>query len=135
MHGVMNVIVGYSGGIGRNPTYQSIKDHTEAVRIEYDPNLITYANILEEMMSMHSPKNPAYSRQYRSVILVHNDNQRKIAEETVKLLSKSLGGVQIYTDIENAVSGSALAAFYRAEEYHQKYLEKQNQLALYKQML
>ena len=119
MSGVISTVVGYAGGEELNPTYKSIKDHTEVIRVEFDPKVITYTDILASFLDQHSPYDRAYSRQYRSAILYHNEEQRQIASQVLQQLSAKRGGKKIYTEIEPATT------FYRAEEYHQKYVEKQ----------
>jgi len=88
--------------------------------IMFDPEVISYESILEQMMAQHSPKSPPYNRQYRSAILVYTQSQLISARETVKLLSQAKKST-IYTDIEDANK----TRFYAAEEYHQKYIEKE----------
>jgi len=111
--------VGYAGGKAPWPTYKSIQDHTEAVRVEYDPQILSYQDILVEFFSQGGvPTSPCYSRQYRNAILTHSEEQKKIASAVVEQLRKQRGVQKIYTDIEDATP------FYRAEEYHQKYVEK-----------
>ena len=116
--GVLNVVVGYAGGKESDPTYRSIKDHTEAVRVEFDPQVISYEEILECYFKQlgRSMFYPSYSRQYRNAILVHNTDQKCAASAMIQRLSK-----------ENEVHVTVQAAtdFYRAEEYHQKYFHKQ----------
>ena len=116
--------MGYSGGSSEWPTYKSIKDHTEAVRVVYDRSKLTYEDILELFFEQQGgpPTYPGYSRQYRSALLVHSEDQKTRAEEMIKNLSKGKGGKKIFTDIEDA----QFTEFYRAEEYHQKYSAKQN---------
>lgn len=119
LEGVISVTVGYAGGSAPWPTYKNIQDYTEAVRVEYDPQILSYEDILVEFFSQGGvPTTPCYSRQYRNAILVHNAEQRKIATTLVNQLAKQKGLKKIYTDIEDATP------FYRAEEYHQKYVEK-----------
>ncbi len=114
--------VGYAGGAQQWPTYRSIKDHTEAVRVVFDPNVITYNEILDHFLQEAGPSiSPAYSRQYRTAIFFHNPTQRIVAEQKLTELSKKLNGRRVYIDLEDA---NATAGFYRAEEYHQKYYEK-----------
>lgn len=81
--------------------------------------MITYDDILDHFVNEAGPStSPAYSRQYRTAILVHNPTQRILAEKKLESLSKKYGGRRVYIDIEDVTD------FYRAEEYHQKYYEK-----------
>ena len=118
MEGVAQVIVGYTGGVKPDPTYQNIQDSTEAVLIEYDPSLISYETILKEWSKLHYPF-MKQKCQYRSAIFVKNAEERLIAEKIVEELSAG-NTKEVYTDIEEALP------FYRAEEYHQDFLNKQN---------
>jgi methionine-S-sulfoxide reductase len=118
---VYDVTVGYAGGQKPWPTYRNIMDYTEAVRISYDPNVITFEDLLDMFFQELGgpPISPSYSRQYASIILVHSHTQRAIAEAKVRGWSEKCGGRRLYIDIIDGTD------FYRAEEYHQKYLEKQ----------
>ncbi|GFH53019.1 hypothetical protein CTEN210_09495 [Chaetoceros tenuissimus] len=118
MEGVERVVVGYTGGVEKNPTYQKIMDATEAILIEFDPSRISYESILNEWSKQHYPF-MKQKCQYRSAIFVKNAEEREIAEKIVKELEAS-SGKTVYTDIEDA------GAFYRAEEYHQDFLNKQS---------
>lgn len=109
--------MGYAGGKTDWPTYRSIQDHTEAIRIEYDTSVWSFTDILTEFVAQHSPYGKPYSRQYRSAILYHNEDQKKQAEQFLANMEK-VNGKKIYTDVEKATP------FYRAEEYHLKYIEK-----------
>jgi peptide-methionine (S)-S-oxide reductase len=115
---VVNVTVGYAGGSQTWPTYRNIKDHTEAVRVVYNPGVISYEEILDNFIEeIGSPISPPFRRQYRRAILVHNEEQYQIALQKIgKWTMKYQQKVSI--DIETATD------FYRAEEYHQKYLQK-----------
>mmetsp|Transcript_25511 Transcript_25511/g.32476 ORF Transcript_25511/g.32476 Transcript_25511/m.32476 type:complete len:122 (-) Transcript_25511:548-913(-) len=119
MKGVIRTVVGYSGGQEKNPTYPDIKDSTESILIEYNPDIISYEDILAEWSRMHAPDSQSWSRQYRSAIFNVDEEQKRIAEETVNALKGGSKGKKIYTDIE------PVSAFYRAEEYHQDYYRKQ----------
>jgi len=119
MEGVEDVVVGYAGGKTEWPTYRSIQDHTEAVRVVFDPKVITYEELLLSFFQMHSPFSSPYSTQYRSAILVHNEEQKAIATAMVDDLAK-MSKKKVYTLVEPATD------FYRAEEYHQKYIQKQS---------
>ena len=118
--GIVSTVVGYAGGKTDYPTYKSIQDHTEAIRLVYDPNVLTYEQILKYFFEMQGgpPQYNSYSRQYRSAILTHSDEQKRIAEKLIDSFLKQ-GYKKVWTDIEEATD------FYRAEEYHQKYVVKQ----------
>lgn len=109
--------MGYSGGEEADPTYQNIKDSTESVLIEFDPSMITYEKILDEWSTQHYPYYPS-KLQYRSAIFYDSEEQRATAVKKIDEM-KSKTDKQIYVDIE------PVSAFYRAEEYHQDFLNKQ----------
>jgi len=110
--GVVRTRVGYAGGTTDNPTYHRIGDHSETIQIDYDPAVISYADLLDVFWNAHNPGSPSFSRQYRSAIIYHDERQRRLAEETKKRQQKDR---RVYTDIE------PLSEFYLAEDYHQKY--------------
>lgn len=105
--------VGYAGGGTPNPTYRDIGDHSEAVEIEYDPRTITYAGLLRLFWEGHEPLRPAWTRQYASVIFWRDEEQRLLAEESLRERTARRG--EVYTRVER------LEGFHRAEDYHQKY--------------
>ena len=115
--GVLEVTVGYAGGKEEGPTYKRILDHTEACRVVFDPSKTTYRDILISMFGQHSPFGAPYSRQYRSAILVHNDEQREVAESLIAQFQAGTSR-RISTVVEPATD------FYAAEEYHQHYIKK-----------
>jgi len=116
--GVLEVIVGYSGGTRSNPTYKNLKDHTETVRIVFDPNEIDYEEILVHFASQGGLTDKRELRnQYRRAIFYHNRSQKAIAEDFIIAMQRAKRA-QYTTDIQPA------SDFYMAEEYHQKYLEK-----------
>jgi peptide-methionine (S)-S-oxide reductase len=126
--GVTSAAVGYTGGRTENPTYEDVcsheTGHAEVVEIEFDPAKISYPELLEVFWSNHNPttlnrQGPDVGDQYRSVIFYHSPEQRAAAEASKEELEKS-GRFRrpIVTQIEPAPK------FYRAEEYHQRYLEK-----------
>ena len=110
------VIVGYSGGLKPNPTYRNMFDATESVWIEFDPDTISFEDLVVELARMHTPTRQA-SRQYRSVIFYGDKEQKILAEDAVRGMRQQFGS--IFVDIE------PWSRFYRAEEYHQDYYEKQ----------
>ena len=110
----MRTRVGYSGGTKDNPTYHSLGDHSETIEVDYDPSVLTYEDLLEVFWDSHNPHFPSYSRQYASVIFYHDEEQRRLAEETKAAEATRRGG-EIYTEVV------AYREFYLAEDYHQKY--------------
>ncbi|MGI6387190.1 MAG: peptide-methionine (S)-S-oxide reductase MsrA [Desulfomonilia bacterium] len=126
--GVKEAISGYTGGRRENPTYEEVSTgktgHLEAVRVIYDPSRISYQRLLDIFWQQIDPTDSTgqfvdKGSQYRTAIFYHNDEQKRIAEESKRLLESS-GRFHrpIVTEIRPA------AAFYRAEEYHQGYYEK-----------
>ena len=125
--GVINTTVGYMGGNLKNPTYEQVctdkTGHAEVIRIEYDEEKVSYEKLLDVFWQIHDPtqinrQGPDIGKQYRSVIFYHNELQKKIAEESKNQIQKKLNK-PIATEI------TAVKEFYPAEEYHQKYLQKQ----------
>ena len=126
--GVKSTQAGYIGGKLTNPTYEEVctdtTGHAEAVQVEYDPNEISYDELLKVFWSNHDPtslnrQGPDIGNQYRSAIFFHDKEQEKIAQKSKEELEKS-GRFQkrIVTEIVPAPE------FYKAEEYHQKYFQK-----------
>ena len=126
--GVIETDVGYTGGLTRNPGYKQVctgtTGHAEAVRVVFDPNVVTYDKLLDYFWRLHNPttrnrQGPDIGSQYRSAIFYHNENQRKAAEESIKRFNSS----GIYK--EKAVTEIVRATdFYKAEEYHHDYFKK-----------
>ena len=126
--GVKSTKVGYTGGQLPNPTYEEVctdkTGHAEAVEVEYDPDEITFEELLDVFWNNHNPttlnrQGPDIGIQYRSAIFYHDDEQKAIAEKSKQSLAES-GKYQnpIVTQIVPA------PVFYKAEEYHQKYFKK-----------
>lgn len=128
MKGVKDVAVGYSGGAKANPSYQDVcsgeTGHAEVARVEYDPALVTYWELLGTFFSIHDPTQVDrqgwdVGTQYRSVIFTHDETQAEEARRAKGMLDDSKRyNAPIATKIEPA------GDFWRAEEYHQRYLEK-----------
>ena len=126
--GVTATAVGYAGGTTENPTYHDVcsdtTGHAEVVLVTYDPSRVSYDKLLEVFWNEHDPtqvnrQGPDYGTQYRSVIFYMNDAQKQAAEMSKKALAESgKYSRPIATSIEPAPT------FYKAEEYHQQYLEK-----------
>jgi len=132
--GVESTQVGYTGGPFEDPTYQDVcsgrTGHAEAVQLEYDPSVVSYEDLLLIFWSNHNPttinqQGPDIGEQYRSVVFFHDQKQENTAKELKeKLQSAALKqfGEKIVTEITPAMK------FFRAEEYHQQYLEKNGHL-------
>ncbi len=128
MEGVVDTAVGYTGGTFPNPTYKDVctgsTGHAESVQVEFDPSQVSYQQLLEAFWEMHDPttlnrQGPDYGTQYRSVIFFHTPEQEKIARiSKERLEANGRFGRTIVTEIKPATE------FHRAEEYHQRYLEK-----------
>jgi len=126
--GVTDVTVGYTGGQTENPTYKEVctdrTGHAEAVEVDFDPKQVSYRELLAVFFQSHDPtqmnrQGPDYGTQYRSAIFFHDAEQETEAREAKAALGKS--GIfkrPIVTQIVPATD------FYRAEEYHQRYFEK-----------
>jgi peptide-methionine (S)-S-oxide reductase len=128
LKGVGSTAVGYMGGSLPNPTYEDVctdkTGHAEVVQVEYDPAQVPYEELLKVFWENHDPttlnrQGPDVGAQYRSVVFYHTPEQKAAAENFKKNLQQS-GRFKrpIVTDIVPA------STFWRAEEYHQKYLEK-----------
>ncbi len=124
--GVKEVTVGYSGGLTENPTYRQVctdeTGHAEVAQVVYDADAITYEQLLDAFFEMHDPtqvnrQGPDVGRQYRSVIFFHDTMQEAQAKAKIEALSAGFP-LPIATEIVPA------GAFWPAEEYHQRYLEK-----------
>jgi len=114
--GVVSTRVGYAGGHTDNPNYKDLADHTETVEVTYDPNKVSYKELLKNFWQHHNPTENQ-SSQYRSLIFVHDDEQRQAAMETMSQKQKELG--RLTTEVLPA------GDFHQAEDYHQKYVAKQ----------
>lgn len=128
VEGVLSTAVGYIGGTLENPSYHAVctdtTGHAEAVEIEYDPSRVTYEQLLGVFWESHDPttlnrQGPDIGTQYRSAIFFHDPAQESAAKASKEKLDLSGRFPRpIVTEITPA------STFYRAEEYHQQYLEK-----------
>ena len=128
LNGVNEAFSGYAGGDKDNPTYEEVctgrTGHAEVVEVDYDPDKITYVELLDTFWAVHDPttlnrQGPDVGTQYRSAIYFHTSEQQEAARDS--LLSQSESGKYrnpIVTEITQA------STFYKAEEYHQRYFEK-----------
>jgi peptide-methionine (S)-S-oxide reductase len=126
--GVLATAVGYAGGHRPDPTYQDVcsdtTGHAEVVQVDFDPALVTYEQLLDLFWNSHDPttrnrQGPDVGSQYRSVIFYHSPAQEAAARAALRRLEEEARFARpIVTQIEPA------PPFYRAEEYHQRYLQK-----------
>ncbi|MCB2172997.1 peptide-methionine (S)-S-oxide reductase MsrA [archaeon] len=128
IEGVMGVVSGYSGGHVKNPTYNQVVSgttgHAEVVQVSFDPEIVSYREILEVFFTMHDPtslnrQGADVGTQYRSVIFYHGEEQRKVAEAFIKEMNETnLFNLPIVTQLE------PFEAFYEAEDYHKDYYNR-----------
>jgi peptide-methionine (S)-S-oxide reductase len=124
--GVKSVVSGYAGGKTKNPTYEQVctetTGHAEVIQVEFDPAIVTYADLLRKFFHAHDPttlnrQGADVGTSYRSIILYRDANQKAVAEEVRKEAQKDWPD-PIVTEIV------PLQAFYQAEDYHQDYFAK-----------
>jgi len=124
--GVIDTKVGYTGGNMKKPTYEKVctdeTGHAEAIEVTFDPKIVSYEELLNVFWKMHDPtqinrQGPDIGTQYRSAIFYHNEKQKRAAEKSKKEQQKKLKN-RIATEIVSVKD------FYKAEEYHQRYMEK-----------
>jgi len=131
--GVLETAVGYEGGKLDNPSYRDVctdaTGHAEVVEIDFDPATVSYQTLLDLFFELHDPtqlnrQGPDWGTQYRSVVFFHSPEQEAEAKATIaKLTAAKKFPKPIVTQVVPA------EAFWRAEEYHQKYLEKRGALS------
>ncbi len=132
--GVTDAAVGYAGGTTRNPTYENVctgqTGHAEVVEVTFDPQRVSYERLLELFWACHDPtqlnrQGWDVGSQYRSVIFFHSPEQEKQARESLQALQASGRGDENPGDDKIVTEISPASDFWRAEEYHQRYVEKQ----------
>ena len=130
--GVTATAVGYEGGETERPSYKDVctdrTGHAEVVELDFDPALVSYERLLDAFFELHDPttlnrQGPDWGTQYRSAIFFHSPEQQAQAQAKIEKLTEAGRYLpkRIVTKVEPAQS------FWRAEEYHQKYLEKRGQ--------
>jgi peptide-methionine (S)-S-oxide reductase len=126
--GVVDAVSGYMGGQTENPTYKQVcggdTGHAEAVQVTFDDEQISYSELLDLFFDMHNPttlnrQGPDFGSQYRSAVFWHDEDQRAAAEQKIAEINES-GKWPSAVVTEVAPAGT----FWRAEEYHQRYFEK-----------
>ena len=124
LKGVMKVESGYAGGHVKNPTYREVcsktTGHAEVIQITFDPDVISYEQLLEVFWTTHDPTTKDQQGndrgpQYRSIILYHDEAQKVTAEKSVKEVATSIWSDPIVTEIE------PYSVFYKAESEHQNF--------------
>ena len=128
LRGVESVVSGYAGGHDLSPTYEAVcsgtTGHAEVVQIAYDPDMVSFRELLEVFFTIHDPttlnrQGNDVGTQYRSAVYFHDEEQRLIAEEVIEEMTVAeVWDDPIVTEI------TALDMFFEAEEYHQRYFEK-----------
>lgn len=131
--GVIDTAVGYEGGTLDRPTYKDVctdrTGHAEVVQVTFDPTRISYDALLDQFFALHDPtqlnrQGPDWGTQYRSVVFAHNEVQfREAREKIADLAAAGVYRKPIVTAVDPA------GTFWKAEEHHQKYLEKRNMVA------
>ena len=126
--GVIDTAVGYEGGKLDNPSYKDVctgrTGHAEVVQVKFDPARVSYSQVLDLFFALHDPtqrnrQGPDWGEQYRSVVFFHSPEQEAAAKQTIERLTREkIFSKPIVTEVVPA------GTFWRAEEYHQKYLEK-----------
>ena len=126
--GVVDTAVGYLGGHTKNPTYQDVctdeTGHAEVVQVTYDPTKVSYDQLLNVFWESHDPttlnrQGPDIGKQYRSAIFFHSPEQERIARASIE---KTQASGKFRRPITTEITPAS--TFYRAEDYHQKYLAK-----------
>ena len=129
--GVVDAVSGYSGGHAANPTYKQVctdqTGHAEVVQVTFDPAKVSYEQLLEVFWKVHDPtqvnrQGPDFGKQYRTAIFFHTPEQQAMALRSKQALGAS-GKLRRPVATEITPAGT----FWRAEEYHQRYLEKRGQ--------
>jgi peptide-methionine (S)-S-oxide reductase len=130
--GVTATAVGYEGGALDNPSYKDVctdqTGHAEVVELGFDPEKVSYGTLVDAFFKLHDPttmnrQGPDWGSQYRSVIFTHSPEQERVARAKIEELTAS----GVYKPRRVVTQVVPATTFWRAEEYHQKYLEKRGQ--------
>ena len=126
--GVLDAAVGYSGGRTENPTYKDVctdtTGHAEVVQVTFDTEKLSYEQLLDVFWTIHDPtrvnrQGPDYGKQYRTAIFFHSPEQEAAAKKSKQALEASRN---LHRPVATEITPAG--TFWRAEEYHQRYLEK-----------
>jgi methionine-S-sulfoxide reductase len=123
---VISTVAGYTGGAEDGPSYRSLGGHTEALLVVYDPQRVSYPELLAVFWAAHNPHHNTSMRQYRNAVFVTDPEQRSAAERSRRELEER-SGQSVRTDVEPA------GPFFAAEDYHQKYSLRRN-ATLYREL-
>ncbi|NDJ34027.1 MAG: peptide-methionine (S)-S-oxide reductase MsrA [Chloroflexi bacterium] len=128
LKGVTDVVSGYTGGHVPNPTYEQVCNkttgHAEVVQVTFDPDVVSFRDLLDVFFTIHDPttlnrQGADVGPQYRSAIFYHSEEQKRVAEETIKEYDeKGLWSNPIVTEV------TPIETFYQAEDYHQEYFAR-----------
>ncbi|MDC8000750.1 peptide-methionine (S)-S-oxide reductase MsrA [Aequorivita todarodis] len=118
--GVKEAISGYSGGTMKNPTYENHGDHAEAVEVIYDPEVVSFSQLVDvyfgsQNVTQVNGQGPDHGRSYRSIIFYQNDEEKKIIDKKIEALNKQLDGDKVAAQV------LPFQKFWKAEAYHQNY--------------
>jgi peptide-methionine (S)-S-oxide reductase len=111
--GVVRTRVGYAGGTKANPSYEVLGDHTEVVQVEYDPEQVTFAELLDRAFELHDPSHQTQKRQYQNIVFTATERQKDQLEQYLE--SNGYDADTLATRLES------LSEFHVAERYHQKF--------------
>ena len=137
LDGVISTAVGYEGGDVDNPTYEQVcsgtTGHVEVCEVTFDPAKVSYEDLVTKYLEIHDPtqlnrQGPDVGYQYRSVIFAHSDEQAEVAHRVLEQ-AQTRFSAPIVTEVQPA------KPFWRAEEYHQCYLQKQGETGLVRTLL
>ena len=126
INGIIQTEVGYCGGNTQNTNYKEVcsgnTNHAEVVKLTYDPSIISYEEIIKYFFKFHDPttlnyQGPDFGTQYRSEIFYNNENQKIVSQKILNEINETLSG-KVVTRV------SPIKNYCKAEEYHQKYLER-----------
>jgi methionine-S-sulfoxide reductase len=115
--------VGYAGGQKENPTYHDLGDHTETLQIDFDPEVISYDELLDLFWASHDPGQRSWSRQYMAAVFYHDEEQKRAIQASITRIASQVRG-------EVKTSVLPFTGFTLAEGYHQKYALRRSQVVM-----
>lgn len=115
--------MGYAGGAKINPTYHDLGDHSETLQIDFDPERLSFEELINLFWKAHDPTGPARSRQYRSLLFYDDERQKRLATASLERETARQDGA-IHTVL------LPITRFYQAEDYHQKFYLRQDRILM-----